>query len=218
MDRQIAPEEFNKQCALVLAKYVDKHDELVWARNDSDKVSFTCKNKTNPIYRDGTYLLRIKDNSSLLVHCHLTYVAPGHKASVKSDFIFQGISLQFYHGIDSCFCRAEWDVKDKPEKLEHPQPHWHWGAKNDGGYLDNDFADGQAAFEIYDNPFVGVRKPDINFSELHYAMCTNWLGKGENNLTFTFQNLTKWLENAMIMVVDQYNYQVSKKGFVSVRK
>lgn len=218
MDKQIAPEKFNKQCASILSKYVDAQDELIWERNGLEKVTFTCRNKTNPISSYGSYLLRVKSSNSLLVHCDLAYIEPDRGASVGRKFTFLGASLQFYHGADLCFCRAEWDVKDRPEKLEHPQPHWHCGVKkgvSTGGY---DTSDGDAEFVIEENPFDVLTKPDINFSELHYAMCSKWLDKGENNLSFSFQNLTKWIENTLVMVIDQYNYQVSKKGFVSVRR
>ncbi len=217
MDKQIEPDKFNKQCASVLSQFVDARNELVWNRNGIDKVTFTCLNKTNPIISNGTYLLRVK-GSSMLIHCDLTYIAPDRNASVKRKFVFQGISLQFYHGAGFCFCRAEWDEKGQRDKLLHPQPHWHWGIKKSVGNADGSLAANQFGLQIEDNSFGVVRKPDINFSELHYAMSSKWLDKGENILVFSFQNLTKWLENALIMVIDQYNYQVSKKGFVSVRK
>lgn len=218
MDKQIAPEKFNKQCASVLSKYVYAQDELIWERNGLEKVTFTCRNKINPISSYGSYLLRVKSGNSLLVHCDLTYIEPDRGASVGRRFTFLGASLQFYYEADFCFCRAEWDVKDKPDKLEHPQPHWHWGLKIGGGVVEFDTADVAPEFMIEDNPIAGIRKPGINFSELHYAMSSKWLDKGENSLSFSFQNLTKWMENALVMVIDQYNYQVSKRGFVSVRR
>lgn len=213
----IEPKTFNNQCAVVLAKYVDSQDELVWERNGLDKVTFTCKNKATPIISNGSFLLRLK-NSGLMLHCNLTYIEPDPKASVERKFDFQRISLQFYHGADFCFCRAEWDLKDKPEKLDHPQPHWHWGKKKGYGAVDAFTADEESVFEVDDNHVDRGRKPDINFSELHYAMSAKWLEKGENSLAFSFPNLTKWMENALIMVIDQYNYQVSKKSFISVRR
>ena len=218
MDKQIAPEKFNKQCAEVLAKYVDAQDLLVWNRDGVDKVIFTCRNKTNPIYDDGSYFLRVSGSGSLLLHCSLTYIEPNRNASVERKFTFQGISLQFYHGADTCFCRAEWDVKDKPEKLAHPQPHWHWGVKDSGSMVNADITEDIPNFLMENASFEGGRKPNINFAELHYAMSSKWLENGEDNLIFSFQNLTKWLENAVILVIDQYNYQANKNGFVSVRR
>ena len=218
MDKQIAPDKFNKQCAAVLSKYVETQDALDWKREGVDKVIFTCANKDNPIYIDGSYFLRVSGSGSLLLHCSLTYVAPDRKASVERKFTFQGISLQFYHGADCCFCRAEWDLKDKPEKLVHPQPHWHWGLKHSMDLVDDDITDDSTGFLVEEDPFEGAQKPNINFTELHYAMSLKWLEKGEDNLTFSFQNLTKWMENALVMVIDQYNYQANKKGFVSVKR
>lgn len=209
--RQIDPARFNKQCAAIIAKFVEKRDELVWVSNGVDKVTYTCKNKLNPIYAMGTFLLRVTGSSSLFVHCDLTYKSPYQNASKNKEFTFQGISIQFFHGAKFCFCRAEWDVKDKPEKLVHPQPHWHWGGKQSIVSFDD-----EARFEVVDNLFHDDRMPNINFSELHYAMSAKWLEKGENNLDFSFQNLTKWLGNTLVMVIDQYNYQVNKKDFVSI--
>ncbi len=218
MDKQIVPDKFNKQCAAVLAKYVVAQDSLVWNREGLDKVIFTCKNKTNPIYGEGFYFLRVSGSGSLLLHCALTYIEPNRNASVERKFTFQGISLQFYHGVDTCFCRAEWDVKNKAEKLDHPQPHWHWGVKHIVDMVDADITEEKSGFLIENDPFEEDGKPNINFSELHYAMSSKWMGNGEDNLTFSFQNLIKWLENALVMVIDQYNYQANKKGFVSVKR
>lgn len=218
MDKQIAPEKFNKQCAAVLAKYVDMQDGLVWSRNGLEKVTFICMNKTNPIYRDGCHFLRVAGTDCLLLHCALTYIEPDRKASQERKFTFQGISLQFYHGADTCFCRAEWDVKDKAEKLMHPQPHWHWGVKHSASILDADITDEDSGFLTENSAFDGARKPKINFTELHYAMSSKWLEKGEDYLIFSFHNLTKWMENALVMVIDQYSYQANKKGFVSVKR
>ena len=217
MDKQIEPEKFNKQCTTILSKFVDAQDELVWERNGLNKVTFTCKNRKNPIISGGLYLLCVT-GSSLLIHCDLTYIEPDRNASVERKFAFQGISRQFYHGADFCFCRAEWDVKDKPDKLEHPQPHWHWGEKKGMSTKGTDAAKEEFEFVIEENPMAIVRMPNINFSELHYAMSSKWMEKGEHILSFSFQNLTKWMENALVMVIDQYNYQVNKKGFVSVRR
>lgn len=217
MDKRIAPDKFNKQCAAVLSKYVEKQDALDWKREGVDKVIFTCANKANPIYIDGSYFLHVSGSGSLLLHCSLTYVEPDRKASVERKFTFQGISLQFYHGADCCFCRAEWDVKDKPEKLVHPQPHWHWGVKHSMNMVDGDITDASSGFLVKEDPFEGAKKPNINFTELHYSMSAKWLENGEDNLSFSFQNLTKWMENALVMVIDQYNYQANKKGFVSVK-
>lgn len=212
-DRLIAPSRFNKQCVTVIAKYVESQDELIWERSGFSKVIFICKNKTNPIHGGASYLLCVAGSSNLFVHCDLTYTEPERNTSVERNFVFQGISLQFYYGANYCFCRAEWDLKDKPERLEHPQPHWHWGTNRDIGNV----VDYESGFELTDNFSDEGKMPEINFSELHYAMNVKWFEKGENNLDFSFQNLIKWLENTLVMVIDQYNYQVSKKGFVSVR-
>lgn len=218
MDKQITPEKFNKQCAVILAKYVDAQDPLVWNRNGLEKVIFTCMNKDTPIVIDGSCFLHVSGSSSLLLHCALAYIEPNRNASIKREFSFQGISLQFYHGAGCCFCRAEWDVKDKPDKLVHPQPHWHWGVKHSVNMFEGDIIDEIPGFLIEDAPFSGAKKPNINFSELHYAMSSKMLENGEDYLTFSFQNLTKWMENSLVMVIDQYNYQVNKRGFVSVKR
>ena len=112
-DRLIAPSRFNKQCATVIAKYVESQDELMWERSGLSKVIFICKNKTNPICGGGSYLLCVAGSSNLFVHCDLTYTEPDHNTSVERKFVFQGISLQFYYGANYCFCRADWDLKDK---------------------------------------------------------------------------------------------------------
>lgn len=218
MDKQIAPDIFNKRCLTVLAKYVETKTPLVWKRDGINKVTFTCVNQTNPFNFYSSDFLRVTGSSSLLLHCVLTYIEPDRNASLERKFTFQGISIQFYHGTDTCFCRAEWDVKDKSEKLEHPQPHWHWGVKHDSGLLGTAITDESTEFTIEDDPFDGDKKPNINLSELHYAMSSKWLEKGENSLSFSFQNLTKWMENALVMVIDQYNYQASKRGFISVKR
>lgn len=218
MNKQIAPDNFNKQCAAVLARYVESHDSLVWNRDGFDKVTFSCMNRDNPIYSDGSYFLRVSENGSLLLRCALTYIEPYPNATKETKFSFQGISLQFFHGPDYCFCRAEWALKDKPDKLAHPQPHWHYGVKNSLNIFEGDFTGESNELFTGDAPSDESRKPNINFTELHYAMSSKWMENGEDNLIFSFQDLIKWMENALVMVIDQYNYQANKKGFISVKR
>ena len=57
--------------------------------------------------------------------------------------------------------------------------------------------------------------PSIDFEEMHYAMATKWTAQDSAIEDFTVQRLCNWLKNCIANVIDQYNYQVNKGGFLS---
>ena len=168
------------------------------------------------------YLLKVKNSKGLYLHVDATIKAPERGASLERNHDFEGISLQFLQGTGNLFCRAEWDVKKKNDKLTHPQPHWLWGyvGKEEEFDLFNPtetdaIPEGGFLQEIVDNTST---LPNIDFEELHYAMAARWTVQDSAVEEFTVQRLQTWMKNCIKNVIDQYNYQVNKGGFVSSKE
>lgn len=219
---QVKPNALFKQLISIASKYVECHDKVTKELVDRSKGVFSLRNTEHPIVMDGKpgfYLLKVKNANALFLHISVTLKAPNERASLDSVFAFEGISIQFLQGTGHLFCRAEWDVKKKNEKLEHPQPHWHWAGErpveNHFGFDDavNNVNDkGDFLEEIAD---VEPVLPSVDFNELHYAMASKWSAQGGAVEEFTPQRLYEWLKRCLGSVVDQYNYQVNKGAFVS---
>jgi hypothetical protein len=207
-----------------VSKYVECHDPLQFVLNDKATGVFALRNKTNAIERTGCphfYLLRVKNSKALFLHVSITLKAPRIGASNEVNHEFKGISVQFLQGTGNLFCRAEWDVTMSRGKLNHPQPHWHFGCEIEGEELNQFVVNDNAAMdvgfikEIEDN---GLVSPAIDFRELHYAMASKWVIKDSAEEIFSQQHLYTWLENCIANVIDQYNYQVNKKSFESSKE
>ncbi len=221
---QVKPSDLHKQCIKVVSKYVESHDALQFVLIDEEKGVFSLRNTKVPIVMDGKplfYLLKVKNSKSLYIHISVTLQGQKIKASLNTNYEFKGISIQFFQGTGKPFCRAEWDVKKRKDKLEHPQPHWHWG-----GYSTIEEKTEYNAFsvsEMNDKPFldeisdVNLELPAVDFEKLHYAMAAKWISRGKSTSIedFNLQHLYDWLELCIGNVIDQYNYQVNKGGFVS---
>ena len=221
----VKPKVFLKNCIDIVSKYVECHDTLTYEVIDDSKVLYALCNTTK-ISMDGQpqfYLLKVKNSKGLYLHIDITIKAPERNASLTKNHQFEGISLQFLQGTGRSFCRAEWDVKQKQDKLTHPQPHWHWG------YIQGD--DGTARFgkdnaELHpDSGFMQDEEvfapsfPEIDFEKLHYAMSSKWATHQDGAVEeFTAQKVYTWLKNCITNVIDQYNYQVNKGGFESSKR
>lgn len=219
---QVKPKAFLEKCVTIVSKYVECHDPVTYEVIDDSKVVYALCNTTTKISMDGQplfYLLQVKNSKGLYLHVDTTIKAPERNASLEKYHDFWGISIQFLQGTGRLFCRAEWDVKKKQDKLTHPQPHWHWGydygiegpeffgddnlgAQPDGGFI-------QEVAEI------APSLPSIDFEELHYAMASKWATQDVAGEDFTVQKIYNWLNYCIMNVIDQYNYQVNKGGFVS---
>lgn len=229
----VTPATLHKKIIGVVKKYVETESELVFDYFSESKSKLALKNKDRHYYRDGDekfYLCKVKNLRGLYIHIDLTYKIPDPKASLeKNTFGFEGLSLQFLHGTGKFFCRADWEVKEKKDKLAHPQPHWHWGE----GFEDDDKSNAEQAIQLtpaieqqggfYEE--VGVEPvgvveeqlPKVNFEALHYAMASKWTQRDEYSETFTEAGLVAWLQRAMQHVIDQYSYQVNKGRFESCK-
>lgn len=218
---QVKPKDFLNQCIAIVCKYVECHDPLTFEVIDDTKVLYAICNTQTKISMDGQplfYLLKVKNSKGLYLHIDTTIQAPERNASLEKYHVFEGVSIQFLQGTGRLFCRAEWDVKKKKEKLIHPQPHWHWGyeqgqeepikfgedveVQSEGGFMQ----------EVADSvPSL----PSIDFEELHYAMISKWATQDVAVEDFSVQKVYTWLKNCITSVIDQYNYQVNKSGFES---
>lgn len=219
---QVKPKAFLGSCISIVSKYVECHDPLTYKVIDDSKVIYALCNTETKITMDGQplfYLLQVKNSKGLYLHVDTTIKAPERGASIEINHVFEGISVQFLQGTGKLFCRAEWDVKKKPDKLAHPQPHWHWGYEQK--------SEESVSFEV-DNAEVAKEDgfvqevvdaspslPDINFEEMHYAMASQWAAQDSAIEVFSAQRLYIWLRNCIANIIDQYNYQVNKGGFVS---
>lgn len=218
---QVKPNVLFKQLITIVSKYVESHDALIKELIDSDKGTYSLRNTEVPITMDGSpgfYLLKVKKTKGLFLHVSVTLKAPKRDASLDSIHDFEGISIQFLQGTGRLFCRAEWDVKKKKDKLEHPQPHWHWGGEKEEekpqAFVPSATGAGQGSFMealSTDEPSL----PAIDFKELHYAMAAKWAAQDIAIEEFTQQQLYNWLKNCIANVIDQYNYQVNKGSFES---
>lgn len=221
---QVKPSDLHKQCIKIVSKYVESHDVLQFVLVNEEKGVFSLKNTKVPIVMDGHplfYLLKVKNSKSLYIHISVTLQGQSIKASLTSNHEFKGISIQFFQGTGNLFCRAEWDVKKRKGKLEHPQPHWHWGGystieeKSDfNAFTNSDLNNKTFIDEISD---ATQKLPAVDFKELHYAMAAKWFSREKNTSVedFDLQHLYKWMELCIGNVIDQYNYQVNKGGFAS---
>ena len=218
---QVKPAALHKQCIKTVSKYVESHDALQFVLIDEEKGVFSLRNTNAPIVMDDKplfYLLKVKKTKGLYLHISMTLKAPKIGASLDTNYEFKGISVQFLHGTGKLFCRAEWDVKKK-DKLEHPQPHWHWGAESTSEEItefkttDSTIASGKTfTDEITDTK---SDLPEVNFEKLHYAMSAKWTSQNSAVEDFKLQHLCDWMKRCIGNVIDQYNYQVNKGGFVS---
>lgn len=222
LSSQVKPKIFLNQCIEIVSKYVECHDPLMFEVIDDTKVLYALCNTQTRITMDGQplfYLLQVKNSKGLYLHIDTTIRAPERNASLEKYHDFEGFSIQFLQGTGRMFCRAEWDVKKKPEKLTHPQPHWHWGyeqGSEEPVRLGESFfvnqPEGGFMQEVVDS---SPSLPSVDFEELHYAMVSKWAITDSAVEEFTEQRLCNWLKNCVANVIDQYNYQVNKGSFES---
>lgn len=218
----VKPKAFLDKCVDIVSKYVECHDPLTYEVIDDAKVLYSLCNSTIKISMDGQpqlYLLQVKKSKGLYLHVDTTIKAPERNASLEKYHEFEGISIQFLQGTGKLFCRAEWDVKKKIDRLTHPQPHWHWGCEQ----KDEEQASfgGNDAEVLHEVGFLQEEDehapslPSIDFEELHYAMASKWATQDSSVEEFTAQKVYVWLKNCISNVIDQYNYLVNKGGFES---
>lgn len=222
---QVKPKAFLNQCIEIVSKYVECHDPLMFEVIDDTKVLYALCNTQTRITMDGQplfYLLQVKNSKGLYLHIDTTINTPERNASLEKYHYFEGFSIQFLQGTGKLFCRAEWDVKKKPEKLTHPQPHWHWGYEQGreepvgfGESLVENQPEGGFMQEVADST---PSLPSVDFEELHYAMVSKWATHDVAVEEFEVRKFYTWLKNCITNVIDQYNYQVNKGGFVSSKK
>lgn len=218
---QIKPKDLFSNCITIVSKFVESHDPLQFELIDMTKGVYALRNSANAISMDDDpqfYILRVKNNKGLYLHVSVTAKAPYPGASVEKNHEFEGISVQFLQGTGRLFCRAEWDVKKKMDKLEHPQPHWHWGGEKvekPQTFVATANMDGQGGGFMEELSTDQPSLPSIDFQELHYAMAAKWAAQDIAMEEFTQQRLYNWLKNCISNVIDQYNYQVNKGSFES---
>lgn len=219
---QLKPKNLFSNCITIVSKFVESHDQLQFELIDMTKGVYALRNSANAISVDDDpqfYILRVKNSKGLYLHVSVTVKAPYPGASVETNHEFEGISVQFLQGTGRLFCRAEWDVKKKMEKLEHPQPHWHWGGEKEEGkpqaFVTTATMDGQGGGFMEELSTGEPSLPSIDFQELHYAMSAKWAAQDIAIEEFTLQRLYNWLKNCIANVIDQYNYQVNKGSFES---
>lgn len=219
---QLKPKIFHSQCIGIISKYVECHDPLQFVLIDTVKGVYALRNTTTSFSIDGDprfYLLLVKNSKSLYLHVSVTLKAPRKGASLETNHEFEGISVQFLQGTGRCFCRAEWDVKKTKEKLDHPQPHWHWGDEEES--KETEKLETKITDEEQEGAFLQEiaepqsKLPSIDFEELHYAMAAKWSTQDTAVEDFSIQRINTWLKNCITNVIDQYNYQINKRGFVS---
>lgn len=217
-NNRIKPDVLFKQIITIVSKFVESHDAVTKELIDRNKGVYAFRNAAHPIIMDGTprfYLLQVRNGNGLFIHISVTLKSPYNGAALDQNHEFEGISIQFLQGTNKLFCRAEWDVKKEKEKLEHPQPHWHWGNS------DEKSIDQFGAPEALAVPFLEAEEqliptsPSIDFEELHYAMASKWVTQDIAVEEFTPQHLYDWMKRCIGSVIDQYNYQVNKGTFVS---
>lgn len=200
---------------------MESHDVLMTQLVDWNKSVYALRNTEHPIIMDGVpqfYLMQVKNSNSLFVHVSVTLKPPYPGAAQDQNYEFEGISIQFLQGTKKLFCRAEWDVKKEKVKLEHPQPHWHWGYAEEKNTSRFDPPKAVSAPFIEEN-IVKEQSvsalPLIDFEELHYAMAAKWVSQNSAVEEFTPQRLYEWINWCISNVIDQYNYQVNKGTFKS---
>lgn len=217
-NNRIKPDALFKQIITIASKFVENHDAVTKELIDRNKGVYAFRNTEHPIIMEGIprfYLMQVKDCNGLFIHISVTLKSPYNGAALDQNYEFEGISIQFLQGTSKLFCRAEWDVKKEKEKLEHPQPHWHWG------YTEEKNIDRFDTQNAVATPFweaenqVAPTPPIIDFEELHYAMAAKWVTQDTAVEEFTPQHLYDWMKRCIGSVIDQYNYQVNKGTFVS---
>lgn len=226
LSSQVKPKFFLDRCLSIVSKFVERLDPLTYEIVDDSKVLYSLCNTTTKITMDGHphfYLLRVKNSKGLYLHVDVTIKAPERGASMERNHVFEGISVQFLHGTGKLFCRAEWDVKKKIDKLAHPQPHWHWGyekgAEEPIGFVADDAAAVEQAWDFMQEAADNQQAlPEIDFEELHYSMASKWVSQDAAIEDFAIPKLYNWLQNCIANVIDQYNYQVNKGSFVSSKQ
>lgn len=220
----LKPKNLFSNCITIVSKFVESHDPLQFELIDMTKGVYALRNTANAISMDDDpqfYILRVKNSKGLYLHVSVTVKAPYQGASAEANHEFEGISVQFLQGTGRLFCRAEWDVKKKMDKLEHPQPHWHWGREKEEEngkpqtFVATTTMDGQGGGFMEELSADQTLLPSIDFQELHYAMASKWATQDIAVEEFTQQRLCNWLKNCIANVIDQYNYQVNKGGFES---
>lgn len=217
---RLKPDAFFKQLLTIASKFVESHDALTKELVDRNKGVYALRNTEHPIIMENKpqfYLLQVKNCNGLFIHISVTLKAPYANAALDKNHEFEGVSIQFIQGTNKLFCRAEWDLKKEKEKLEHPQPHWHWG------YGEEKAPERFVAPINAAPPFIGEEGreiqalPAVDFKELHYAMTAKWIENDTIVEEFSPQHLYDWMKRCIGSVVDQYNYQVNKAGFVTSR-
>ncbi len=219
-NNRIKPITLFKQVITIASKYVECHDVLKKELVDRDKGVYVLRNTAYPISMDGAprfYLMQVKNCNALFIHISVTLKAPYNGAALDQNHVFEGASIQFLQGTKKLFCRAEWDVKKVNDKLEHPQPHWHWG--DAGENISNRFETSKkdTALFLEAEGLSESTLPTIDFEELHYAMEAKWVTVDTAVEDFTPQHFYDWMKRCIGSVIDQYNYQVNKGGFVTSR-
>lgn len=223
VNNRIKPDILFKQVITIASKYVESHDALMKELIDRSKGVYALRNTVHPIIMDGVpqfYLMQVKNCIGLFIHISVTLKPPYAGAALDQNHEFEGVSIHFLQGTKTRFCRAEWDVKKRKEKLEHPQPHWHWGYAeviNTDRFESTKTAVVPFLEEEGEEVFSLSALPSIDFEELHYAMATKWITQDTAVEDFTFQHLYDWMKRCMGSVIDQYNYQVNKGSFVTSR-
>ena len=219
---QVKPAALHKQCIKIVSKYVESHDALQFVLVNEEKGVFSLQNTNAPIVMDDRplfYLLKVKNSKELYIHVSVTLRGANIRASLNSYYDFEGISIQFLHGTGQLFCRAEWDVKKKKDKLEHPQPHWHWGTESSSKermvFKEAETKDVTGNSFLDEISVVKPVLPAVDFEELHYAMAAKWVSQNSAVEDFTPQRLYEWINWCISNVIDQYNYQVNKGTFKS---
>lgn len=229
----VTPAKLHKKIIQAISKYIECHDPLTFDYFNDNKSKLALRNENGLFHSadDGHFFLcKIKNIKSLYIHLDVTYKIPKVDASLENNtFKFEGVSLQFLHGRGRFFCRADWEVKDQKDKLDHPQPHWHWGEETEeyDDSLNNetfticeeedqrgDFYQeiGQRVDNIDDENL-----PDVNFEALHYAIAAKWAGRDVAKEDFTEAKLVTCIKNTLINIIDQYQYQINKKSFKSCK-
>lgn len=222
-NNRIKPEILFKQIITIASKYVESHDALMKELIDRNKGVYALRNTAHPIIMDGVpqfYLMQVKNCNGLFIHICVTLKSPYSDAALDKNHEFEGVSIHFLQGTKTRFCRAEWDVKKRKDKLEHPQPHWHWGyaeVNNSDRFETTETAVAPFLREEGEEGFSLSTLPSIDFEELHYAMATKWITQDTAVEDFTFQHLYDWMKRCIGSVIDQYNYQVNKGSFVTSR-
>lgn len=200
---------------------MESHDVLMPQLVNWNKGVYALRNTEHPIIMDGApqfYLMQVKNSDGLFVHVSVTLKSPYSGAAQDQNHEFEGISIQFLQGTNKLFCRAEWDVKKEKEKLEHPQPHWHWGyteEKNTNRFESPKMTSAPFIEKSNDEDQSVTALPLVDFEELHYAMAAKWISQDSAVEDFTPQRLYEWMKRCLGNVIDQYNYQVNKGSFKS---